>query len=192
MNPRRLTEKLDDVLKPLGFERHKITWNRNLGIVVQVMDIQVSKSNKAVTVNAGVLDADVFTKLWEGDPPRFVEEPACTVRARIGELMDGKDVWWQLYDDQVIHAVSSATTDRILPFLDRMRSRRGMIQWLMDTDVVMKRYPLPIINLAILQSLTGNSGEACTLLAAVQKNAVGAWRVRAAEIAQRIDCANLG
>jgi Domain of unknown function (DUF4304) len=189
MREEAVTRKLEELLKPLGFTRQKAVWNRRSGYVVEVIDVQLSKAGDTATVNAGVLDSDAHVKLWGSEPPAFVEESACTVRARVGELIDGKDLWWQLNDDQVTDNVSKAITDHVLPFMKRMRSRQDMVQWLTDTEVVRKRYPPPIINLAILQSLLGNSSEGCALLAEVQKKAIGAWRARAAEIAARLGCA---
>ena len=189
MSEKAIVSKLDDLLKPLGFTRQKTAWNRRSGYVIEVIDVQVSKAGDTATVNAGVLDTDAYVKLWGGEPPGFVEEPACTIRARVGELIDGKDLWWQLNDDHVADKVSKAITDHVLPFVKRMRSRQDMVQWLMDTQVVKKRYPPPIINLAILQNLLGNSSEGCALLAEVQKKAIGAWRARVAEVTERLSCA---
>src|SRR5690606_12703069 len=179
-------KQLDDLLKPRGFTRQKTAWNRKSGYVVEVIDVEISKAGDTATVNAGVLDTDVHVKLWGSEPPAFVEVPACTVRARVGELIDGKDLWWQLNDGQVTEKVSKAITDHMLPFVKRMRSRQDMVQWLTDTQVVKKKYPPPIINLAILQYLLGNSSEGCALLAEIQKKAIGAWRARAAEVAERL------
>jgi hypothetical protein len=178
--------RLDESLKPLGFKRHKATWNRRAGDVVEVIDVQVSKTSETITLNAGVLDMGVHVKLWGREPPAFVEEPDCTVRARVGELIDGKDLWWQLGDNDVSDRVVKAVSDYVLPFVKSMCSRRNMTQWLLATDVAKKKYPLPIINLAILQSLSGNSPAGCALLMEVQKR--GTWRERAAEVAERLGC----
>lgn len=188
MSEKAVIGELDTLLKPLGFTRQKTAWNRRSGYVVEVIDVQVSKAGDAVTVNAGVLDVEAHVRLWGSKPPAFIVEPACTVRARVGELIDGKELWWQLDDDQT-EEVSKAITDHVLPFVTRMRLRQDMVQWLTDTQVVQRKYPLPIINLAILQDLLGNSSEGCALLAEVQTKAIGAWRVRAAEVAERLGCA---
>ena len=189
MSEKAVINKLDDLLKPLGFTRQKTAWNRRSGYVVEVIGVQISKAGDTATINAGVLDTDAHLKLWGSEPPAFVEESACTVGARVGELIDGKDLWWQLNDGQVTDKVSKAITDSVLPFVKRMRSRQGMVQWLTDTQVVKKKYPPPIINLAILQNLLGNSSEGCALLAEVRKKAIGAWGARAAEVAKRLGCA---
>jgi hypothetical protein len=188
MSEKAIISKLDDLLKPLGFTRQKTAWNRRSGYVVEVIDVQVSKAGDTATVNAGVLDTEAYMTLWGSESPAFVEIPDCTVTARVGELIDGKDLWWQLNDGQVTDKVSKAITDHMLPFVKRMRSRQDMVQWLTDTRVVKKKYPPPIINLAILQNLLGSSSEGCALLAEVQKKAIGAWRARAAEVAERLGC----
>ena len=106
----------------------------------------------------------------------------------MGELMDGKDVWWQLCDDRVAEKLSTAIINHVLPFVTRMQSRQDMVQWLTDTQVVKKKYPLPIVNLAILQILLGKSSEGCALLVEVRQKTMGAWRERAADVAERLGC----
>lgn len=190
MSEKETVSKLDDLLRPLGFMRQEAVWNRRSGHFIEVIDLQVSGSGDTATINAGVLDTDAHAKLWGSEPPASVEEAACTVRARVGELVDGKDLWWRLSDDRVGERITGAVADRVLPYLERMRSRQEMVQWLTDTQVVKKRYPPPIINLAILHGFLGASAEACALLAEVERKAIGAWRTRAAEVAERLGCAS--
>jgi hypothetical protein len=188
MSEKNVVGKLEVLLHPLGFTRKQAVWNRRSGYVVEVIDVQVSKAGDTATVNAGVLDTDAYATLWGSEPPAFVEIPDCTVTARIGELIDGKDLWWQLNDGQVTDRVSKAITDHMLPFVKRMRSRQDMVQWLTDTRVMKKKYPPPIMNLAILQGLLGEMSKACALLTEVQSKAIGAWRARAVEVAKRMGC----
>jgi len=189
MTQKAILAKLDALLEPLDFMRTRAAWNRRSECFIEVIDVQVSKAGDAATVNAGVLDTTAHVKLWGSEPPEFVEETACTVRARVGELIDGKDLWWPVEGDHAIDQVSKAVCVHVLPFVERMCSRESMVQWLIDTQVVKKKYPPSIINLAILQSLVGRSSEACALLAEMQTKAVGAWRAKAAEVAVRLGCA---
>lgn len=188
MSIKTFISQLDRLLKPLGFSRSKATWNRRAETVVDIIDAQVSKAGDAVTVNVGVLDKDVYTKLWEREPPERIEQPTCTVYARIGELLDGKDKWWLLDDHQAIADAASNIEAHVLPFLERMHARTAMAQWLIDTEVVRKRYPAPIITLAILKSLSGDDAQACELLKKLQTKSAGAWSTRAAEVAERLRC----
>lgn len=190
MSEATVAAKLDELLSPLGFTRKRAVWNRRSGYVVEAIDVQVSKTGDVATVNVGVLDIEAHMKLWGSEPPPLVEVPACTVTARIGELIDGKDRWWELDVDERADDIARAVTEHALPFVSRMRSRQEMVQWLTETGVVKKKYPPPIINLAILQGLLGEMAKACDLLAEVQRKALGAWRTRASEVAERMGCAS--
>lgn len=189
MSDKAAIQKLDALLKPLGFARRKATWNRNSHYLIEVVDVQASKAGDTVTVNAGVLDTRVYVKLWGEDPPGFIEEPQCTVRTRVGDLLDGKDLWWEPRNPQAIEEIVHVVDDTVLPFLERMGTLEAMERWLVDNDVVKQRYPLPIVNLAILQIVLGKVSEGCGLLLKLKKRPIGAWRKRVEEIAQRINCA---
>jgi hypothetical protein len=180
--------RLDALLVPLGFVRRKFTWNRRSASVVDVTDVQLSRAGDSVTINAGILDPEVHVALWGSQPSEAVEQPTCTLGARIGELIDGRDKWWQLSEAATPADVAEAVATYVVPFLARVGMRGGMKQWLLDSEVQKKRYPPPIISLAIIKSLTGEAVEACTILVDLQKKATGAWRDRAVEVAARMGC----
>jgi len=186
MNKRAIVARLNSLLKPLGFTRHGSVWNRRAGDFVEVIDVQTSKVGDSITLNAGVADPKVYRELW-GDDLAVVQEPKCTVRARIGKLIDGKDVWWPLYGNETPDQVAEATTDYLLPFVHRMCSRGEMVQWLRNSNVIAKQpYPPPIISLAILQHYLGQTLEARALLLDLQKKTSDSWRAKVAEIADRL------
>jgi hypothetical protein len=189
MNKKAAVKKLDELLDPIGFMRQKDAWNRRSDLFIEVVDVQISNAGDSATINAGVLDTEAFAIVWGAVPPAFIEQPACTVRARVGELIDGRDQWWKLDEDHVVEKLSCATADVVLPFIERMRSRENMLQWLKQTQALNKTYPLPIINFAVLQHLIGESAQACERLAALQKSAMGAWSKRASDVAARLGCA---
>jgi hypothetical protein len=180
--------KLDAVLKPLGFTRQKTTWNRTVGLVVDVVDVQVRKSGDTFTLNAGVLDRGVHVTLWGEEPPSFVEEPSCTVRARIGELIEGTDRWWPVDSPSSLADVASAVESRVLPFLESVHARQAMEDWLEKAQVARKKYPPPILSLVILKSELGRKEEACALLASVRSKVTGAWRARFDDVGARLGC----
>jgi hypothetical protein len=185
MNTGTTVTQLDRLLEPLGFTRKETLWNRRVGSVIDVNDIKVSKSGDTVTINAGVLDTEVHKILWGSEAGEFVEQPNCTARARIGELIDGKDKWWSLGDSGTCAEVAENVAAHVLPFLERMRSRDAMRKLLADGQVTKKRYPLPIISLAILMCLLGESPRGYELLSEVQKSS-GEWEQRATEVAVRL------
>ena len=119
MTAKALIEQVDKFLTPLGFERKGALWNRKIGSIVEVIDVQVSKAGDTATVNAGVLQPDIYEACWGKEPLGFIEEPFCTVRARVGELMGEYDLWWPLDDSQTPLALIDALTTHVLPFLNR-------------------------------------------------------------------------
>ena len=188
MNAKNVTARLDELLKPLGFERQKTTWNRKSDYFVDVMDLQISKTEDMITVNAGVLHPDVYTKCWGDDFPKSIEEPSCTVRARIGQLIDGRDLWWQLNTNDVADEIADKVSKHVLPFLEQMHSADAMERFLTKAQVVKQKYPPPIIYLAILKHEQGDIDAAFSLLDDLKKKTVGAWQGKIGQIADKLSC----
>jgi len=188
MSKKAIIRRLHRLLEPVGFIQHHGVWNRKVNSFVDVVDIQVSKAGDAVTTNAGVLDLDVHAVLWDDVPAEFVEQPICTVSTRIGELVDGRDKWWQIDNFGVADDLAENITVHVLPFLERLHAREAMRQWLIASDVMKKSYPPPIINLAILESFLGNAARGCAILAELRTASAGAWRARTVDVAKRLHC----
>jgi hypothetical protein len=178
-------ETIDAVLEPCGFERKKMTWSRRGGSTIDVVELQVNKTLDAMTINAGVLDPEVYALVWNKPVQPPFEQPACTVAVRIGALLDGLDTWWPSNGAAAAAEVAEATRAVVVPFLERMRSREAMEQWLIDTRVLKKHYPLPIMHLALLKHLTGRTQEACEILDAL---IAGAWGEKATALKAQIGC----
>lgn len=173
----------------MGFRRQKANWNRPSSSFVDVIDVQVSKAGDALTVNAGVMDSEVYKQCWGSDPPPLIDEASCTVRARIGHLTNGdKDLWWPIVDANTPQAVVELVAETVLPFLERMHSRKAMMEFLSTADVLRRKYPPPIIYLAIIKSDLGDKLGACSLLDDLRESVVGAWLTRISEISTRIGC----
>ena len=188
MSAASIIARLDRELTPKGFCRKKATWNREQGSLVEVVDIQTSKDGDAVTMNVGVLSRPIYLACWGRDAGSFIEEPFCTVRARVGQLLDNKDRWWDVSSAAVAEEMVDCLAARILPFLERMRSLEAMRDWLASTGMPSPKSPLPSICFAVLQAQLGDISAACTALADLERKALGAWKARAQEVAARIGC----
>ena len=186
MNTKPVGTQLDKLLGSAGVTRQKMTWNRKAGAFVDVVDLQPSKAGDALTVNAGVIDPSVHKICWGEDPSAFVEEPSCTVRARIGQLIDGKDLWWRDDGENVASEIVERVREHVLPFLDRMHSIEAMVEQLADSGVAKQKYPPPIIYLGILKWKNGDVAGANTLLNDLRKQTVGAWQKRVDEVLERL------
>ena len=188
VKPREIAEQLDRIVRPLGFRGHKAIWNRTTSSFVEAIDLQVDKSHTAVTINAGVLDPQIHGMVWRTDLPKLVEAPACTVAVRIGELIDGRDRWWDLIAEPGGDIVS-AVTSHVVPFFGRMKTREALADWLAATRVERRGYPPPIMALAILKVLSGDRSAGCALLRKLEPRAQGSdWGPRVAQLAAQLDC----
>jgi hypothetical protein len=188
MTTTKVISDLDRLLKPLGFSRRKFTWNREVERFVDVLDVQISKAEDAMTLNVGVLERDIYATCWPQEAGEFIDEPACTVRARVGELIDGKDRWWPIDKTSAADEMRTAVLEFVIPFLQRMHSLEDMAQWLRTTNVEGKKYPPPIICLAILEHRVGQQAKACSILAELEQKAVDGWKLRVQEVSKKIGC----
>jgi hypothetical protein len=188
MTTKSIVTRLDELLRPLGFTRHKALWNRKASSFVDVIDVQTSKAGDTITINAGVLQPEVHIKCWGTEPPAVIEVPSCTVRVRVGQLLDNKDLWWRLNDDGFVDDVTNKITAHVLPFLERMHSFDSMEEFLTRAQVTRQKYPLPIIYLALLKNQQGDRTAACELLSELRRKTVGAWQSRISEVARRLGC----
>lgn len=183
-----LIARIDELLTKLGFARNNTSWTRRASSFVDVIDAQTSKGGDRFTINAGVLHTGVYLKCWGVEAAAVIQEPECIVRVRIGDLVDGRDLWWPLDDVRLVEDVIDKLTGRILPFLDSMHSLKEMEHFLTTAQVTRRRYPLPIIYLAILQGENGDKASACALLGELGAKAVGAWKSRVNDVAVRMRC----
>lgn len=192
MNITSILNRLDRTLVKLGFKRRNATWNRERGHFTDVLDVQVSKAASTVTINVGVMERGVYAQCWGREAEPFVEEPFCTVRARIGELIDGRDKWWDIHDDaKCAEEMVSCAKEYALPFLERMHSLQEMANWLVTTGAPSPKSPLPAISLAVIRHALGDHAEACSILSGLGANVRGAWRARVKEVSERIGCDGL-
>jgi hypothetical protein len=179
---------LDAILKPLGFRRHKMTWNRNAGSFLDVADLQRSKSGDRVTVNVGVLVPSIFDLCW-GEPPQpFVQEPDCTVRTRLRDQSSGGELWWRISDADTPSDLCHQVRDQALPFLDRMHSLAEMRTVLVQTGVLNRPYPPEALYLAALESGQGDSAQACTLLRTLRERTSPAWLPKVHRVMNALGC----
>jgi Domain of unknown function (DUF4304) len=182
MSKNAIIKQIDAVLKPLGFLRRGAVWNRSSDFSVEVIDVQISRNGDTYTFNAGVLDKAAHEIFWAEGAPDFVEQPDCTVGVRIGDLIDGKDKWWDVGETGSLEQ----SIQLILAFLKDVHSREKMAQWLEDAEVTKKRYPPPIINLAILQALLGRAEASKSTLNDIESKVSGLWQGRTAKVREQL------
>jgi hypothetical protein len=179
MKKSQLTSNIDEILEKYQFYKSGSVWNRGHPDFIDVIDLQISKSKEDFTINVGVADKFVIQACWGMDGSSMVEEPSCTVRARLGELLYGRDVWWGLSDDDGIEEALSGIQDAAIPFLQLNHSIDHMIETL-ESDPASRRYPPGGIYLALLHHRKGE-GDRCREILKSMK-LTGAWSQKASDI----------
>lgn len=143
---RELARALDGRLSAEGFRRKGLTWNRRSQLLVDIIDLQVTKAADAVYVNLGVADPSVFVVLWERPLPDFVQEPNATVRTRLGPLFGEVDVSWRLDDIRTSTEIANRLSSHGLPFLAAMREPGRRAEFLRDRPGLL---PIEQLNVAL-------------------------------------------
>jgi hypothetical protein len=169
-------------LRPAGFRRRRNTWNRRSGALVDVVNLQISKSLTRAWVNLGVADPDIYEDCWgRSIRGRFVLEYDCTVRERLGILVDGHDRFWVLDDPAGTGDMLAVLESHGLPFLDRMHSNEAIEAHL---EAIRGTYPPNKMALAVVRWRLGRRSEACKML----DGDWGGWGDRVSRIRQRLGC----
>lgn len=169
---------MDAILKPQGFIRKGLIWNRSDGRYTDVIDFQISRFDSKVTVNLGILDRDVYRKCWSEEASKFVEEVDCTVRKRLGILLDNHDTWWQLEDESAQAEMLNALGDVGVEFLSGMHSESAMERFFLSSSEKPPRYPPEAVYLAIIQLNQGKTTKGCDILSRLFENTSAGWHRR--------------
>jgi hypothetical protein len=186
METNEVIEKVNRLLlKPLGFVRKGALFNRRRGNIVDVVDFPVNKAGDAVTLEAGVQHDELYAALWEAPPPRFSNEAACIVHARIDALVEGHETWWPLADPQAPARAVSAMEGPVLRFLQGHHDLAAIDRFLANA-LASERAPQALLYLAIVRHRRGDAAGAAALLTEVEGQADGDWSQRATTLATRL------
>ncbi len=121
-----IADAVAPALRQMGFKRSSTTWNRRVGDFTDVINIQVSKSLDRVWVNVGVAEAHAYVSSWGVALPSFVPEGECTVRTRLGILINGHDSAWMIQDPAVPKEIENQLRTVGLPYLERLHTYEEM------------------------------------------------------------------
>lgn len=178
--------RIDIVLEQYQFRRIGASWDRVFGDFIDVIDLQVSKSLDMFTINMGVAEKSILDICWGLSNYVVVDEPSCTVRARLGSLMFGRDSWWSLSDASSIEEVLHGIENVGISFLETNHSINQMIKSLEDGSPG-SHYPPEAIYLALLYDRKGDRDLARDMLRNLQTRITGEWHQKVSKILDRLN-----
>jgi Domain of unknown function (DUF4304) len=185
-----IARDIDQLLQPLGFKRQEGTWNRQRGVLIDVVSMQLSKTGRRMTVEAGVLHPVAWTKCWEKPVPDFVDAPECTIRVRVADLTDDVDRWWSLDDSGTAADIVDKIASLLLPFIEANHTDDAIERTLAASRAVKNLNAPETVYLAILQHERGDTAGACALLRRFRDKVLGAWKPTAETLMHQLNCAS--
>ena len=128
-----IKETIVPYLKKDGYKKRAFTWVKECKEVSKVLNIQGSqynlKTDSRYTVNLGIFHHDFHMERM-GFLGKSLSESSCDVRIRIGELMHGRDHWWELntYSDnqRVLEDMMNNIETHAYKWLDSYNSLQDM------------------------------------------------------------------
>jgi hypothetical protein len=180
-----IRDSMHEFLQASGFRRYRSAWTRHVGDLVDVVDLQPNRSGERVWVNLGVAEPMSFELSWGARIRDPVDEGMCTIRARLGALVDDLDRPWLISDAATATSIIETMRSHGLPFLDQFHELPAL-----ESHLASRRrdYPPEKIALAAIRWRLGRKDEACAGLAGDARGGVGAWHDRIEEAARRIGC----
>jgi hypothetical protein len=180
------------VLKPAGFKRRGNAWRRDVGGFVDLVNLQLSKSLDRLWVNLGVIEPDSFRRCWEAPVGATYDEASCTVRSRLGVLIDGLDRSWPAGDPDSAAAIADRLESVGLAWLDGMHALAA-IQVQLEHEFAAelgRGYPPVAIALAVIQAKNGQADAACATLRQRRGWPLGLWEDRLDSVARDLGCSH--
>lgn len=132
-------------LKPLGFKKKGNNFylkKDHLGLIINIQkSAYYSKQKIHFTINIGVFIPEYYHAYYnyhENTPPEYPIEPDCAIRARIGDLKNQNDIWFDI-DERTDSSILISEMDLnlehwILPYFNNFESKNSFVKWLDSTD----------------------------------------------------------
>jgi hypothetical protein len=181
-----VTDFVSPSLKSHGFKKNAYLWNRSRGAFIDVISVQEAiYSNEQVTftLNLGVAVPKFLEDVWRKPFQGFATEADCAVRARLGDLIQGKihgnarDQWWSISDHSGSASLGVELAQHIegyvFPFLDHFDNYESIASHLRESVGWIARSQFHIICSALAESMCGRGTDAIAKLESIQGDA---WR----------------
>lgn len=182
------------ILKRAGFRKKGLTWNRDIGCFVHVIDIQPNRIQQNglgnFTVNIGVFSEELWNIFMAQAVPNFIKEENCYPRFRLGVLLNGfngkkRDQWWTLRSEKDVDIIGKEfeciLCETCLPFFDGIKS---ISDFLHVSGLLNRQMPVEKLYHAILLHLCGDAKSSNEIIADLVTDPY--WRHKAVEIAARL------
>jgi hypothetical protein len=187
VKPRSFRSALDQLLEPLGFERHGDQWLRQVGDIQECLALDTSNT-LGTTINVGSVDAASKAILVEATGQPY---PSVTywIDVRIGDLIDGVTRRWRSGRDDPAD-LADAVEEYALPFLETVRSLDAQANYFGRSGIgkgTWSHAPSRLF-LAITLHRMGEAEEACRAITEPSKRLIPSWQVKVDQLKRHLGC----
>lgn len=179
---RHVVNVLSGRLEGIGLRRQGSVWIRTSDVVSYLVDFQRSSHLGDVAINVGVLDHDVYRRLWPGR--RVVSVADCLIRERVNPRAEKRDPWWSVTELLSSQDLQEEILTFIRKFFSDHTSPQQIISWLERRG----NFPAERIGLAILYDRVGKTNEACAVVDKIAMSRSSSWGQLAIQIKSELKC----
>jgi hypothetical protein len=190
------------LVKPRGFRKQSLTWNRTRGEIVEVLDVQPARWNDRLkqefTLNVGAVSKFAWETCWGKSFPNNVAIEECCPVFRIGEILNNFgpnacDKWWCLTADMDRDAIETVRCEVVdvllhecLPWLDEINSEEDLLREIERLSVATKNRPATRIHYLILLAHNQRRTEAEQVLLSLNDPKFSTWNDRVLSIRKKL------
>ncbi|OGO17106.1 MAG: hypothetical protein A2Z15_03390 [Chloroflexi bacterium RBG_16_50_11] len=161
----QIVGQISEFLKPHGFKKRNRTFNRwTQDGLCQVFNLQMGIRSLygEFTANLGIFIPEVYRDMMNEEPPNFINEYECAIRARFGEFTQTEDKWWEIapYSSSIVEELIDLLQTYGLPFFIRFPDRQSIIDHLLSFNEKYHVSNSPKLDIALILENLGKHEDA--------------------------------
>jgi|WetSurMetagenome_2_1015567.scaffolds.fasta_scaffold370205_1 hypothetical protein len=167
----RIEAYVGSKLHPLGFRQSGLHFNRRQPDgIVHVIDFQMAPNWTNLwgkfTIELGAFIPEVHQILTETAVPRSIGTPYCDERVRLGELITGRDQWWDLTKDEteLSNEIAKLLVNQDDKYFKQIDSREMLINFWNNKKRQESTFARKVLIMAIMMAQNGEKTRAEDLL----------------------------
>lgn len=125
------------LLKSVAFKKSGNNFYREVGDIIQCLNIQQNKWNtadsKSFTLNLGLTHKNIHKELSDKILPKFPKEYNCVIRTRLTNLNSHKKEWYPLHEDtniyKLVNEINNDLLDYAIPFFKKYENTTNWLDF---------------------------------------------------------------
>ncbi len=178
------------ILKPLGFKKHGLAWQRTSGKFIDLVDIQASQFDRVFTINLGVALPSVRDRVFNTGV-KISSAASGTIETRLGFLaFNGHDYWWSKDKPLEVQDAVEKLQMHSSTFFEKFHDTSEMIRTLeSEKHDIRLTFPKSFY-LALLHVQFGDKQKGCKILHEIAMKPPAPWNEPALGLLHKYACSS--